>query len=179
MRWVSPASDPRGRILGTNPPVGRTRRAQLFEEASRRTPSCNGFFDRSPQVNDFSLLEVYQDLFGGVPCLEAERAVVWGSPARTPRQEGPGRVYVYMCFGLIPNQLNPSLSVGPKKKNDLGQTRHVCLDSKTLSCLERSGRGRRSGRSRERRRGVRPRAKPKHSMGLAYMPTFTPETTPI
>ena len=36
---------------------------------------------------------IYQDPPVGVPCLEAERPVVWGSPARTPRgSEGPGRI---------------------------------------------------------------------------------------
>ena len=34
---------------------------------------------------------LYLDPPVGVPCLEAERPVVWGSPARTLRQEGPGR----------------------------------------------------------------------------------------
>ena len=33
---------------------------------------------------------LYLDPPVGVPCLEAERPVVWSSPARTPRQEGPG-----------------------------------------------------------------------------------------
>ena len=39
--------------------------------------------------------KIYQDPPVGVPCLEAERPVVWGSPARTPRKR---RVQVYISI---------------------------------------------------------------------------------
>ena len=40
---------------------------------------------------------LYQDSPVGVPCLEAYR-YVWGSSARTPRQEGPGRIVSCACL---------------------------------------------------------------------------------
>ena len=41
--------------------------------------------------NSSIVVHKYQDPPVGVPCLEAERPVVWGSPLDTPKTEGPGR----------------------------------------------------------------------------------------
>ena len=47
----------------------------------------------------------HQDPPVGVPCLEAKRPVVWGSPASTPgRSEGPGIRDVYLSLHFCPSR---------------------------------------------------------------------------